>query len=629
MPQRAQIPFEGVLNCWNDEHDLPDLLLFIGRSAKTGILQFSNPESDKTLHFKNGKIVFAESSSQDDDLGQFLLRTGKISLMDYARVAKKIRPGKRFGKILVEEKILASQELVPAVVGQVRGILLGLFRRTETWYSFKEMDLPPTQSVTLDLPVARIVLEGVRYVESWRRISKGVGNLDSVYRRSDSKAVEWSRMKLDARVRELLDMMEQPMSLEDICTRATLPDFEACRYLWAFRSLEWIENANANVDVTEQAAAKSATPAAPMALPPEAVVTKIAITPPPASVPVEADGSLPERLVETQMSLKREAEAAVRATEAAKIEIEQDSPAPPPANELVQTQLANEPGPSTPQPEQTRLVVEPPPAPPQLNQTQLAVEPPPAPAQLNQTQLVVEPPPAPPQLNQTQLAVEPPAPPRPDLSKLVVKPPPAAPQLVQTQLAVKPPASAPLDQTQLVVEPPAPPRPDQTQLVVEPPASTPPANQTQLIVESPAPPPSTGELMETILEGGALAPVLPQASDDEDDTQFFQMPSSPASSAPTGPPSGFEALATDPVPTEAPMPAEVVTNPSVRAPIVELGETSEPLSGIEAAPLEAGFMESFAAEPPLETAKVPKAPHLNELELELDPEGIEKALGDD
>ncbi len=597
MPQRAQIPFEGVLNCWNDEHDLPDLLLFIGRSAKTGILQFSNPESDKTVHFKNGKIVFAESSSQDDGLGQFLLRTGKISLMDYARVAKKIRPGKRFGKILVEEKILASQELVPAVVGQVRGILLGLFRRTETWYSFKEMDLPPTQSVTLDLPVARIILEGVRYVESWRRISKGVGNLDSIYRRSDTKAVEWSRMKLDARVRELLDMMEQPMSLEDICTRATLPDFEACRYLWAFRSLEWIENANANVDVTEQAAAKSATPAAPMAPPPEAVITKIAVTPPPASVPVEADGSLPERLVETQMSLKREAEAAVRATEAAKIEIEQDSPAPPPANELVQTQLANEPGPSTPQPEQT--------------------------------QLVVEPPQAPAQLNQTQLAVEPPAPPRPDLSKLVVKPPPAAPQRDQTQLAVEPPASAPLDQTQLTVEPPAPPRPDQTQLVVEPPASTPPANQTQLIVEPPAPPPSTGELMETILEGGTPGPVAPQASDDENDTQFFQMPSSPASSAPTGPPSGFEALATDPVPTEAPMRAEVVTNPSVRAPIVELGETSEPLSGIEAAPLEAGFMESFAAEPPLETAKVPKAPHVNELELELDPEGIEKALGDD
>ena len=611
MPQDAQIPFEGVLNCWNDEHDLPDLLLFIGGSAKTGILQFSNPEGDKTVHFKNGKIVFAESSSQDDGLGQFLLRTGKISLMDYTRVAKKIRPGKRFGKILVEDKILASQDLIPAVVGQVRGVLLGLFRRTETWYSFKETELPPSQSVTLDLPVARIILEGVRYVESWRRISKGVGNLDSVYRRSDAKAVEWSRMKLDARVRELLDMMEQPVSLEEICTRATLPDFEACRYLWAFRSLAWIEL----VDVTEQAVTENAIPMTP---PPEAVITATAdAPPPPASVPVEADGSPPERLVETQTSLRREAEAAVRATELAK--------------------LANEPPPSTPtttQPDQTELIVEPP-APPQPDQTQVAVEPS-APPPPDQTQLVVEPP-APPPPDQTQRAVAPPAPPPNDQTQLVVEPP-APPPPDQTQLAVEPPAPPPPDQTQLAVEPPAPPRPDQTQLVVEPPApprpdqtqvAVAPPNQTQLMVEPPAPPPSTGELMETILEGGTPATVPPQAPDDEDDTQFVQMPATPTSAAPTAAPSGFEALAMDPVATKAPTPAEVITMQSVQAPVRKLGETTESLTGIEAdpAPLEAGFMESFAAEPPLETAKVPKMPHTQELDL--DPDGIEKVLGDD
>ena len=799
MSQGAQIPFEGVLNCWNDEHDLPDLLLFIGRSAKTGILQFSNPESDKTLHFKNGKIVFAESSSQDDGLGQFLLRTGKISLMDYTRVAKKIRPGKKFGKILVEDKILAPQDLVPAVVGQVRGILLGLFRRTETWYSFKEQELPPSQSVTLDLPVARIILEGVRYVESWRRISKGVGNLDSVYRRSDAKAVEWSRMKLDARVRELLDMMEEPVSLEEICMRAALPDFEACRYLWAFRSLAWIENVNANVnanvdvDLTERAVTESAMPMTP---PPEAVITTPAVAPPPpTSVPVEVDGLPQERFVETRISLRREAEAAVRATDLAKLEAKQNSP---PANAVAQTQLANDAPTSTPTPtpDQTQLAVEPPappqpdqtpfavapPAPPQPDQTQLAVEPPappqpdqtqfavappappqpdqtqfavappappqpdqtqfavapPAPPQPDQTQFAVAPPappqpdqtrfpvappapprpdqtqfavapPAPPQPDQTQFAVEPPAPPQPDQTQLAVAPPappqpdqtqfavappappqpdqtqfavappappqpdqtqfavappappqpdqtqfavappappqpdqtqfavapPAPPQPDQTQFAVAPPAPqrpdlnklvvkpppAPArpDQTQLAIEPPTPPPPDQTQLVVEPPAPARP-DQTQLVVEPPAPPPSTGELMETILEGGTPAPVTPEAPDDEDDTQFFQMPVIPASSAPTAAPSGFEALAMDPVATKAPTPAEVLTSPSVQAPV---------LTGIQAqpAPLEAGFMESFAAEPPLETPKVPKPPQIPALDL--DPEGIEKVLGDD
>ena len=68
---------------------------------------------------------------------------------------------------------------------------------------------------------------------------------------------------------------------------------------------------------------------------------------------------------------------------------------------------------------------------------------------------------------------------------------------------------------------------------------------------------------------------------------------------------------------------------SVQAPVRKLVETTESLTGIDAepAPLEAGFMESFAAEPPLETAKVPKTPHTQESDL--DPDGIEKVLGDD
>ena len=128
MPQGRlgeRIPFEGVLNCWNDDHDLPDLLLAISRSGKTGRLHFSNPEGDKTLDLQDGKIVFAESSSQDDGLGQYLLRTGKISLMDYTRVAKLVQPGKRLGELLVEENVLAAADLRPAVIGQVRSVVLG------------------------------------------------------------------------------------------------------------------------------------------------------------------------------------------------------------------------------------------------------------------------------------------------------------------------------------------------------------------------------------------------------------------------------------------------------------------------------------------------------------------------
>ena len=197
MPPSEQIPFEGVLNCWNDEHDLPDLLLAISRAGKTGRLHFSNPEGDKTVFIKDGRIIFAESSSADDGLGQFLLRTGQFSLMDYTRVFKLVEPGKRLGALLVEEGVLDPKELVPAVVGQVRAVILGLFRRTETWYRFKEEEPSRKETITLDMPVAQLIVDGVQNVESWRRVSKGIGSLESVYRLVEAGRTESDTIQIE------------------------------------------------------------------------------------------------------------------------------------------------------------------------------------------------------------------------------------------------------------------------------------------------------------------------------------------------------------------------------------------------------------------------------------------------
>jgi hypothetical protein len=356
MPARNPIPLEGVLNCWNDPYDLPDILLAVSRSGKTGRLSFSNPEGDKTIFVKDGKIVFAESSSDDDGLGQYLLRNGEISLDDFTRVSKLVSPGKRLGALLVAEGVLEPKALVPAVVGQVRAIVLGLFRRTESWYGFKEEEISRKESITLDMPVAQLILEGVQLVESWRRISKGVGNLDAVYQVASATEVEWSRLNLESGPTELLAMLSKPMKVSEICAEAPFDDFDACRYLWAFKSLEWIEPAEISV---------------------EPAVAKV---PEPAEVAVAAP-SIPPRLVATQVSAVKEPE---------RERVPPPPPSPPPRSvpaNLYHTQLALDPPPLPPTPAVTRPDVRTaakPPIPQSLHHTQLfldASETPAAPAE--------------------------------------------------------------------------------------------------------------------------------------------------------------------------------------------------------------------------------------------------------
>jgi hypothetical protein len=373
MPASKPIPFEGVLNCWNDEHDLPDLLLAVSRSGKTGRLQFSNAEADKTLYLKDGKIVFAESASDDDGLGQYLMRIGKVSLEDYARVSKLVEPGKRLGALLVAEGVLEPKDLAPAVVGQVRAIILGLFRRTESWYGFKEEQLARKESITLDIPVAQLVLDGVQNVESWRRVSKGVGDIESVYQLVEAKSDEWSNLDLDPSLAELISMLEEPISVAQVSTKAHLPDFDACRYLWAFRSLGWVEPAviKAVEPVREETDAL-----ADEELDDDALVAAAAASADSAEAPgpPPVRPTIPERWIQTQIS-------AVRAKEP---ETPKAPQAPPPRaipEDLTRTRVAFEP--ATASPETTSPDVTPKPAPrpipDDLVHTRLDVQPKPDP----------------------------------------------------------------------------------------------------------------------------------------------------------------------------------------------------------------------------------------------------------
>lgn len=240
MDGRENVPLEGELNCWTRGFDMPDVLLKACETGKTGLLRFAAAEAEKTLFVREGEIIFAKSSSLDDRLGEYLLRKGQISIPDLNRLATEVRPGKRLGTILVENKLLEPKELVRAVIGQVRAIILSLFRWTEAWYGFNEQELP-NETITLNMPTVRLIIDGIQLIDSWRRIAQGIGGLSSVYRKVSGNEDALRLLNLDAPILEVLAILSQPHSVEQVCSSSRLPDLDVCRHLWVFRCLGWIE----------------------------------------------------------------------------------------------------------------------------------------------------------------------------------------------------------------------------------------------------------------------------------------------------------------------------------------------------------------------------------------------------
>lgn len=233
------IPPKGKFDCWNQRFDFGDLLLSVCSGGKTGELSFRSAEAEKTVVIQSGKVVFARSSSADDRLGPYLLRAGKLRFDHLMDLTKFISPTKRFGAVLVENNVLSPKDLVQGVIGQVGAIVLSLFTWSSAEYAFEEKELEK-ETITLRIPTAKLLIDGVRQVTSWRRVTSGIGSLDAVYQTTDGAEAAASGIGLEPSTLELLANLRGPHTIAEACAESELSDFEVCQLLWAFHSLQWI-----------------------------------------------------------------------------------------------------------------------------------------------------------------------------------------------------------------------------------------------------------------------------------------------------------------------------------------------------------------------------------------------------
>jgi len=217
------------------ERDVPELLQALHGRGATGVLTLSHAGVGKRVIIQEGRMVFASSTSPDDRLGELLLRRGRLTLKEYLEAGKAVGPGKRLGTILVEQGVLAPKDLIKAVVAHTQEIIYGAFQWTEGHWRLQEGVDSSAEAITLKISGPDLILEGIRRIEVWSRIQRGVGGIDARYARADDYENTLRKMTLSFEKLSLLTSLNGTRSVAEICADSSLSDFEVCRTLWAFR----------------------------------------------------------------------------------------------------------------------------------------------------------------------------------------------------------------------------------------------------------------------------------------------------------------------------------------------------------------------------------------------------------
>ena len=183
--------------------------------------------------FQEGNIIYALSNAQDDRLGEFLLKDGKITVRQFIEASKLIQMEKKFGAVLVEQGILTPDELFVAIHRHVEAIVYSLFNWTRGEYEFVMKDLAAEGPIALDLDSENLITEGIRRLGDFTRVYAGVGPLETVLRRSAAADSLMYKLDLDEDESQVLSLVNGRLNIEQILAMSYLPNFETLRILYA------------------------------------------------------------------------------------------------------------------------------------------------------------------------------------------------------------------------------------------------------------------------------------------------------------------------------------------------------------------------------------------------------------
>jgi tetratricopeptide (TPR) repeat protein len=220
---------------------VPWLFQDLRKGQKTGTVVFEQDDTVKKVFFIKGDVLFASSNRKEDRLGEFLLRTGKMSGDQFeACSAEAVKTGKKLGAVLCETGALTAKDLVEQVKLQVKEIILSLFSWRRGQCRFDEGPLPEAELIPLHMSSGSLILEGVRNAD-WQDIRKSLPSLRTVLRPTGDPLLLFQDADLDPDCRSVLAFIDGEKSIEEICSLTGLGDFNTLKSVYVLLALRIVE----------------------------------------------------------------------------------------------------------------------------------------------------------------------------------------------------------------------------------------------------------------------------------------------------------------------------------------------------------------------------------------------------
>ncbi len=229
--------FEGDLR----RIEIADVLSFVSMIRGSGKLLLRQGRLERTLHWKDGEIIFASSNSNEQSLGQFLLRNGKITEEQYQESAQRVGPNLRHGKALVQMGAISPNDLWWGLKNQALDIIYSLFTWHEGSFSFVEAEEVMQERIALSINTSSAIMEGIRRLDESVRIREKITSLDMVFAKVAGAVPNSQELEMSEDEVALYNNIDGCLTVRELVAKSELTDFEVTRILFQLLMARLIE----------------------------------------------------------------------------------------------------------------------------------------------------------------------------------------------------------------------------------------------------------------------------------------------------------------------------------------------------------------------------------------------------
>lgn len=162
---------------------IADILQLIGQQQKTGELRLTYRRDSVVVTFKDGSIIWAESTSRNrkELIGSMMVAATLLTeeQLQAALDAQK-RTLQRLGDVLVSQNMISAEKFQSIVLLQTNETLFKLFSWQAGTYQFDQKAVE-TETTLPPLSAESVLMEGFRRVDEWPEVRKRITSLQMTF----------------------------------------------------------------------------------------------------------------------------------------------------------------------------------------------------------------------------------------------------------------------------------------------------------------------------------------------------------------------------------------------------------------------------------------------------------------